>query len=47
MVVTASRDGKVRVWLARTEDLLELADERVPRELTPAERARYAELLGD
>ena len=46
-IVTASMDGKARVWLAHTGDLLALADKRVNRDFTEAERALYADLLGD
>ena len=45
-ILTASGND-AQVWLARGEDLLKLADERVSREFTQEERRRYAELLGD
>jgi WD40 repeat protein len=38
-VATASADGTARVWPA---DLLSAARQRLPRQLTPAERERYA-----
>ena len=47
-ILTASWDMTVRMWLANTEDLLALAEERAfRRSFTPAERSRYAELLGE
>jgi hypothetical protein len=37
----------VRFWPVYTQDLLARADKRCVRDFTPAERKRYAELLGD
>ena len=36
-----------RIWVVHAEGLLRLADERITRDFTPAERERYADLLGD
>ena len=41
---SGSFDGTVRAWNLRTEDLLDQARGLVPRELSDAERSRYAEL---
>ncbi len=46
-IVTSSRDGTAQVWLLRTEDLLDLADSRITRDFTDAERRTYGELFGD
>jgi WD40 repeat protein len=43
-LASASFDGTVRMWWLRRDDLLALARALVPRELTPEERRRYAEL---
>ncbi|MHC5010052.1 MAG: WD40 repeat domain-containing serine/threonine protein kinase [Planctomycetota bacterium] len=44
-ILTVSDDGAARAWHARTEDLVRLARERVTRDFTPQERARYEDLL--
>ncbi len=46
-IVTSSEDGTARIWLAHSEDLLRLVDERITRDFTPAERRQYADLLGE
>jgi WD40 repeat protein/tRNA A-37 threonylcarbamoyl transferase component Bud32 len=48
-IVTGYSFGRtpIRVWRSRLEDLLTIADERVSREFTAAERKRYGVLLGD
>jgi WD40 repeat protein/serine/threonine protein kinase len=45
-LVTACEDGTARVWLVQNEDVLALAEARTTRELTRAERERYADILG-
>ena len=45
-VLTASWDRTVRTWLVDPVELLRLARKRAYRDFTPAERARYAGLLG-
>jgi len=44
-LLTGSADRTVRTWFVYTKDLLEHADEKVKRALTPTERERYAPLL--
>jgi WD40 repeat protein len=46
-LLTIDPDRECRVALVRAEDLLALADRRVHREMTEAERVRYAALLGE
>ena len=46
-LVTASADHTARLWRVRTADVLALADARLKRDFTEAERTRYAELLTD
>jgi WD40 repeat protein len=45
-IVTTPQVGAPQVHYARTEDLLRLADERILREFSAAERLQFAELLG-
>jgi WD40 repeat protein len=45
LVATLSRTGVFRVWHATAESLLQEARARPPRALTPAERARYQDVL--
>ncbi|MHC4954288.1 MAG: protein kinase domain-containing protein [Planctomycetota bacterium] len=45
-ILSASADGTMRLWLADGRDLLSLADRRITREFTAAERARFGDLLG-
>ena len=45
--VLTSGGKVVRKWFLHTEDLIAAAKARTRRELLPAERAKYAELLGD
>jgi WD40 repeat protein len=44
-LATGADDGIVRVWPLKRDDLLRIAKERVTRELTAAERGKYADLL--
>jgi WD40 repeat protein len=44
-MLTTAQDETVRIWPVYADDLLALADRRASRELTAAERERYAELL--
>nr|MDJ0976575.1 WD40 repeat domain-containing protein [Planctomycetota bacterium] len=46
-ILTASFDGAARLWPVEPVTLLETADARVTRELSDAERERYADLLGE
>ena len=45
LALTASYDGAARLWPVDVAALLENADARVTRDLTPEERERYADLL--
>lgn len=46
-LLTAGRDGMVRQWLLREDDLLRLAGERITRTFDDGERRRYGDLLGE
>ncbi len=46
-IVTGSGDGIARFWFTGVEDLLSLADSRIPRDFTPEEREKYKDLLGE
>ena len=46
-VLTSDDSKRGLMWLVEADDVLALAERRVARPLTPAERARYADLLGD
>jgi WD40 repeat protein/serine/threonine protein kinase len=45
-VRTMGKDGEVALWLVRSEDLLRLAETRITRALSVAERQDHAEFLG-
>jgi tetratricopeptide (TPR) repeat protein len=45
-VLTSSDDGTARLWHARMDDLLRVADERIGRDFTREERRQFADLLG-
>jgi WD40 repeat protein len=44
-ILSASADGTLRLWVANQADLLALADSRITRDFSTAERQRYADLL--
>ena len=46
VVQTVGGDGRVEHWLVRSEDLLELAAQRITRDLSVTERQAYSEFLG-
>lgn len=46
-LMTASWDGSVHVSPVRAEDVLELADDRLPRDFTAGELGRYGDLLSE
>jgi WD40 repeat protein len=46
-ILTTSFDGTARLWLADTDDLIQLADSRITRGFTAEELTRYAEFFGD
>ena len=46
-IITSSEDRTTRIWLVRADEVLALADQRITREMTPEEHARYAPLLDD
>jgi WD40 repeat protein len=47
LAITGSDDGTARVWLLNAEQLLDLADTRLQREFSDAERERHRDLLDD